>query len=430
MKEKFIKTTLILLLGNFITKLLAMIIKMMIARKIGSTGLGMYMLILPTFMLVIHLSQFGLPLSLSKLISEKTCNNKHLFLSILPILIGINLIIMISITLLAPIISKEFLHNTNLTISILAMALVIPFTSTSSICRSYFFGKSQMVPHIISNISENVIRFIVIKIGIFYILPLGLEYTTCFLVLSNIISEITSTIILLMFLPKNIKITKKDLKPKKNYIKRNLKISIPNTTNHLLGSIGLFLEPIILTNTLLQNGYKINYITKEYGIITGYILPLILLPSFFTLAISQALLPEISQLAVQNEKKQIQKKIKIAILLSLVIGLPTTIFLEINPTLPLRILYHTKEGINYLRILNPICLLQYIQAPLSSTLEAIGKSKENLYSALIGTISRILILYVSSFFKIGIYCLIISLTCSIILTTNYQIKTIQKYLKI
>ena len=79
MKEKFIKSTIILLIGGFLTKLLGMIIKIIMSRMIGTEGLGLYMMILPTFSLFIGISQFGMPIALSKLIAENTKNNKKLF---------------------------------------------------------------------------------------------------------------------------------------------------------------------------------------------------------------------------------------------------------------------------------------------------------------------------------------------------------------
>ena len=428
MKEKFIKSTIILLIGGLITKILGMIIKIIMARMIGTKGLGMYMLILPTFTLLISLSSFGFPLALSKLISENTRNNKKLFFSILPLLIIINIIVIILIIILSPIISNNLLHNKNTYISILSMSLVIPFTSISSICRSYFFGIEKMYPHVISNIIENIVRLIIMIIGIPLVKPLGLKYTVCFLILSNIISEITSTLILILFLPKNIKITKEDLKPNKKYIKDSLKISIPNTTSKLIGSFGFFLEPIILTNILLSNNYSLNYITLEYGIISGYVIPLILLPSFFTLAISQALLPVISKDYINKNFKTIKRKIKLAISLSLLIGIPMTIILLIKGDLFLKLIYHTNKGLIYLKILSPICILQYIQAPLTSVLDAIGKSKDNLISTLLGTIIRSISLIIFSYLKIGIYSLIIAISINILITTSYQIKKVRLYL--
>ena len=79
----------------------------------------------------------------------------------------------------------------------------------------------------------------------------GLEYALCYIVLTNIGSELASTLVLIFFLPKNIKIKKDDLKPNKIYLKEELSIAIPNTTGRLIGSIGYFLEPIILTSSIV-----------------------------------------------------------------------------------------------------------------------------------------------------------------------------------
>ena len=53
--SKFIKSTLILLVGGFLTKVLGMLIKIITTRIIGTETLGLYMLIMPTFNLFITL---------------------------------------------------------------------------------------------------------------------------------------------------------------------------------------------------------------------------------------------------------------------------------------------------------------------------------------------------------------------------------------
>ena len=45
--SKFIKSTLILLVGGFLTKVLGMLIKIITTRIIGTETLGLYMLIMP-----------------------------------------------------------------------------------------------------------------------------------------------------------------------------------------------------------------------------------------------------------------------------------------------------------------------------------------------------------------------------------------------
>ena len=78
MKEKFIKKALILALGGFITKILSMVIRIITTRVIGVNGLGLYMLVLPTFNLFITIATLSLPTAISKLVAEGTRNNKKL----------------------------------------------------------------------------------------------------------------------------------------------------------------------------------------------------------------------------------------------------------------------------------------------------------------------------------------------------------------
>ena len=416
------------MIGGFLTKILGMIIKIVISRMIGTEGLGMYMLILPSFMLFIYLGQLGLPLALSKLIAEDNKNNKNLFFSILPLLLLINIFLMLFIILIAPFIGNTLLHNKDATFSIMAISFTIPFTSISSICRSYFFGKQKMTPHILSIILEDIVRLGIIFFFLPKVMPYGLKIVVCFLVLSNVFSELSSIFVLLFFLPKNIKITKKDLIPNKTYLKESLSIGLPSTTGRLIGTIGFFLEPIVLTNSLLNNGYSLTYITREYGIISGYVMPLILLPSFFSLAISQALLPVIAKEYSLKNYKTIFKRMNLAIIFSLGIGIPVSILLLINPAFFLSLIYHTREGISYIKVLAPICLLEYLQAPLSSCLDGIGKTKDNMKASIIGMSTRTILLFLFSFLKIGIWSYILSLSFNILFTTLYQILKVKKYL--
>lgn len=428
MKEKFINSVIILLVGGLLTKVLGMLIKIIMSRLIGTEGLGLYMMVLPTFSLFIGIGQFGLPTALSKLVAEKRKNNIKLFFSILPITLIINLILIITIILIAPVLANTLLHDPRCYLPILAIAVVIPFTSLSSICRSYFFGKEKMAPHVISNLVEDIVRLTLMIIGIPFFLPKGLEYAVCYIILSNVISEGASILILFLFLPKKIQLKKEDLVPRKDYMKESLSIGIPNTTGRLLGSIGYFLEPILLTTTLIAIGYPSKYITTEYGILSGYVMPLLLLPSFFTMAISQALLPVVSREYTRGNFTFVKRKIKQAITYSLAIGIPVTIFFILIPKLPLKLIYHTEEGISYMRFLAPICLFQYIQSPLSSCLDAMGKSRDAMVATTLGVITRSTLLVLLSLLKIGLWGLIIAISINVLVVTFYSTKKVRAYL--
>lgn len=428
-KNKFITSTIILIIGGFMTKLLSMVIKIVMTRLIGTEGTGLYMLILPTFMLFIAITTFGFPTAISKLIAEEKRNNKNLVFSTIPLIIIINFITFIFIFFCSKFISNNLLNEPRTFYPLLSIAFVLPFISISSVLRGYFFGKQIMIAHVTSNVVEDIIRLITIVIGLPLFLKKGLEFAVSFIVLSNIISELTSIFVLFFFLPKNFKLKKDDFKIKKNNIKDIMGISIPTTTSRLIGTIGSFFEPIILTNFLLKNGYSNSFIINEYGILNGYVMPLILLPSFFTLAISQALLPVISKAYSSNNIKYIKNKIKQGLLFSLLIGIPATLIFVLIPEIPLKLIYNTTSGLKYIRILSIVCLFHYIQSPLTSALQAMNKSKLAMEGTIIGILIKIIVLIITCNLKIGLWGLVIASSVNILYVTIHHIVVLNKTFK-
>ena len=420
-KSKFIRSTLILLIGGFVTKILGMVIKIVTSRLIPTEGVGLYMMIMPTFTLLISLAQMGLPIAISKLVSEDTRNNKKIVFSCIPMTILLNIIIFIVLFFASDFIAIYLLHEERCKYAIKAIGFVLPFISISSIFRGYFFGKEKMIPHVVSNVTEDIVRLIVLTLGIPLFLQRGLEFTIAFLVLSNIISELTSILILFFFVPKSFSLKPQDFVPNKNDLKDILGISIPTTASRLIGSIGYFFEPI--------NGYSNNFIVSEYGILNGYVMPLILLPSFFTSAISQALIPVVSNQYTKGNKVFVKKKIKQAIFISLLIGIPATILFTLVPDIFLRYIYNTNEGITYIKVLAPICLLHYVQSPISSSLQAMGHAKDSMKGTLLGMILRTLFLIVGCNLKIGLWGLVLATSANIIFVTLFDGSKIKQALK-
>ena len=424
-KSKFIKSTIILLIGGFSTKILGMIIKIITTRLIGTATLGLYMMIMPTFNLFITLSQAGFPISISKLVSEDKKDNKKIVFSTIFMSLIITFVLMITLIFISPYIASS-LHNDNLRIPIICIGFTLPFISMSSIIRGYFFGKENMLPHVISNTFEQLIRILLNIL----ILPLISDYDQMFiisfLILTNIVSETMSILILYFFLPKKIKLKKEYIKPDTQVMKDVLNISIPTTGSRLIGTIGYFFEPIILTSMLLLNGYSSGYITYEYGIITGYVMPLLMLPSFFSMAISQATIPVISNGYANGKIDYVKRKIKQSVSISFIIGFIFTCLLMIFPKQFMNLIYNTNEGVNYIRIIAPFFLFYYIQGPLVAVLQSLNKAKEAMISTLVGIILKIVLIISLSFLKIGLYPLIIATIVNIVYVTIYNIKKVKR----
>lgn len=429
MKSKFIKSTIILMIGGLITKLLGMVIKIVLTRSVTTEGIGLYMLVLPTFNLFINLCTFGLNPAITKLISERKRNSKKIILSIIPIILLYNIILIFILYLIAPILSKYLLQNNETYYPLVAIGLTLPFICISSIIKGYYFGKERMFPHTLSNIIEQLARLTLTYFYIPNLLDYGLNVAITGVVLINIISEFISIIILLLFLPKNELVSRDDFKLDKEIFKDILNISIPSTGSRLIGSLVYFFEPIILTFCLKYVGYSNNYITVEYGVINGYVYPLLLMPSFFTLAISNALLPIISNSYSNHRLNYASQKLKQAIFFSLLVGIPCTLLFMFIPDVPLKLVYNTRQGLNYIPIIAPFFLLYYIQAPLTSTMQAIGRAKEAMYGTLVGGLIKTILLVILSLLKIGLWSLIIASIANIFYITIQHYYYVKKYLK-
>jgi len=427
MKNKFVKSTLILMIGSLLTKLLGFIIKIIFTRTVSQNEINLYSIIMPTYSLLITLASLGLPLAISNLIAENKKSSKKVLFSIIPTSIIINIILITIIFITAPFISNNLLNNKDTYYPIISIAFVIPFISLSSIIRGYFFGKQKMLPHTISNVIEQIFRLLIIIIFLPKILKYGTTFTVSMYILFNIISEIISIIVFLLFAPKNFTIQKKDLKPDIKTIKEILSIAIPTTSSRIIGNIGYFFEPIILTATLTLIGYSNEFILNEYGIYNAYVLALLTIPSFFILALNTSLIPEISK--NKNNKKIIIKRLKQSIILSLIIGIISNLIVYIFTEDLLKIIFNTSNGINYIKFLAPFFIFLYLEGPLSSCLQALNYAKYTMKVTIITTIIKLLTLFLFSLLHIGIYGLLLSEILNIFLVVYLNTKKIVKILR-
>lgn len=421
LKNKFFSSTLILLIGGFISKLLGFIMRIIITREIGTEGIGLYSMLSPTTSLLTILAVFSFPVAISKLVAEPNRNSKKVIISIIPISIMLNSIIIVLTILVAPFISETLLHENRLYLPIICTSLILPFIGLSSIIKGYFWGRQNMFPYILSNVIEQIVRITILIITLPVTLKISIVLTINVIILVNIISETVSIVVMLLFIPKGSIINKEDIKYSGKDAKDVMNISMAATGSKIIGSIAYFFEPIILTKTLLFVGYTNKFILNEYGIINGYALSILLLPQFFTQSMSTSLIPEISKYYALGYKKTCKKRIKQICLISFMIGLIFTIIIYLFPEYLLNVLFKTTEGYNYIKILAPFTLLYFIEIPLIHALQAINKVKLSMNITIISSILRILLLFVLSLFKIGMYSLVITIIINLIFTTfiNY-----------
>ena len=150
----FLKSTLVLLIGGTIGKVVGFILKILVTRTLGSEGMGLYSMLSPTMSLITVISTLSYPTSISKVISEKSERSKTIILSLLPLSIIMNAVLILITILFAKTLSTNLLHNSSLYYPIICISILAPFISVSSIIKGYFWGKQNMFPYMLSNFLE------------------------------------------------------------------------------------------------------------------------------------------------------------------------------------------------------------------------------------------------------------------------------------
>lgn len=410
-----LKNIFILLFSGTIAKIIGMLSKVILTRYAGLNVISLYTLITPTFMLIITLSQFSFPIAISKLSAENKYSDKHLLKNAFILGFIINTIIMFFTIILSKYIA-QILHIKILYKAIIAIAVIIPFVTISSILKGFLHGKEDMLPSSITNITEEILKILLI----IFTLPIAIAKSNItaviIIILYNIILEITSILIMSKSVIKHIK---KDTNKNKQGIKKDIfNICLPTTMIRLISSFGYFLEPILLTNLLLKDGFSSEYITLEYAIITSYIIPLLSTPSFFSISISSALLPNITKAYSNKKYEEFNSKVIKLIMTSLLIGIVCLSVIMLFPKFILNLIYGVTEGINYIYLIGPFFLILYMQPVLSMSLQAMGKTNKLFFISLTSTFFKYLILIIFSINGYGINSLIFSIITGILITTS------------
>lgn len=422
-----IKNIIILLVSGALAKVLGMLGKIIYTRIVGVNVVGLYTMITPTFMLIISICQFSFPISISKISAEEKYDNKSLLKSAYFVGSIISIILIIILILTSNLIALS-LHNKLLVPAILSISAIIPFVMISSVQRGFLHGKEDMLPASITNVTEEIIKIILIL----FLLPIAISKSditsVIFLILFNVVTESSNILFMQKAISKNY-ISNKKGKVNKKIIKEILSISIPTTSVRLIASIGFFLEPIILTNTLLSSGYSPNYITMEYGIINSYIVPLLSIPSFFSISISSALLPNITKAYANKKYDEFNKKLLKLMFLSMLVGAVCLTIILIFPNEILKLVYNVNFGINYIYLIGPFFLILYMQPTLSVALQAMDKTNKLFLTSTISVIIKYSTLYVLGKIGFGMNALIFAMIAGIVTTTSLVLIIVLKELK-
>lgn len=436
-KQSFLKGTVILIVAGLITRIIGFFNRIIMVRLIGEEGIGLYNMAIPTLFLVYTLSQIGLPTAIAKRVAEANVQNnqrqvKNILIVSLLLTGGLSLLFVVLIIVTAPYLAKYLLTDTRTVYPLIAMTPMIPITGLTSVLRGYFQGMQNMKPQSYAQILEQIVRIGTITFFVNLLLPYGIEFAVVGAMLSGIAGELISFLYLLSYfkLRKATNLRSRfllSIKKAQKTIRSLFSIAIPSTGSRLISSLSNFLEPILVAQSLTFAGFTTAIVTKQYGLLTGYAMPLLFFPTFITHALAIALIPNISEADARNARVTIHYRIDQAIRISFASGAIATVVLFLFADPILELMYNNNQASSLIQFLAPFYLFVYLQFPLNSALQALDHAKVAMWNTLIATIAKYVILVMfTSQARFGIFGTVLALAVTAILTTFLHYGSLKK----
>jgi stage V sporulation protein B len=401
--SKFLKGTIILLLAGFVTRILGFINRIVIARFIGEEGVGLFMMAFPTLILVVTITQIGLPVAISKNVAEAEARGdfkkiKNILVVSLATTIALSLIFTPALILLAPYLSQTLFTDERIYYPLVAIAPIVPIIAVSSVLRGYFQGRQNMKPAAYSQVLEQVVRIILIAVMTKAFLPYGIEYAAAGAMLASVAGELISLIYLITTfkLKKRFPLRKnffKQVQAGKSTFKELMDIAVPTLGSRMIGSIAWFFEPIVVAHSLAIAGVATTMATKQYGSLTGYAMPLLMLPSFVTYSLATSLVPAISEANSKNDGKLIEYRLQQALRFAFVTGGLAVVVLYILADPLMELMYGSTNGAYFIRLMAPFFLFYFYQGPLQASLQALNLARAAMINSLIGNIVKTAVIF-------------------------------------
>ncbi|MFB3165803.1 stage V sporulation protein B [Neobacillus sp. 179-C4.2 HS] len=435
--SKFLKGTFILLIAGLITRVLGFINRIVIARSIGEEGVGLYMMAYPTFILVVTLTQMGLPVAISKNIAEAEAKGNHqevkkILVVSLAITISLSLIFTPALILLAPILSTTLFTDPRTYYPLVAIAPVVPIIAVSSVLRGYFQGRQNMRPSAVSQILEQLVRITLIAVMTRAFLPYGIEYAAAAAMVAAIIGEIVSLLYLMTTfkLKKRFRVRKnffKSVHAGKKTFKELMEIALPTMGSRMIGSVSWFFEPIVVAHSLALAGVAAVAATKQYGSLTGFAMPLLMLPSFITYSLATSLVPAISEANSKKNHKLIEHRLQQALRFAFLTGGLSVIVLYVLADPLMELMYGSTKGAYFIRLMAPFFLFYYYQGPLQAVLQALNLARAAMINSLIGAIVKTTVIFLlASQPSFGITGVALGIIVGFVLVTILHFATVLK----
>lgn len=324
--SSFIKT-LILTISNVITGTLTFAFSMILSRKIGPEGMGLYQLVMPVYSMFLCITGGGITISVSKIAAEKKASGKlnELYRTINVICIFevfFSIIITGMVVIMSGVIARNFLSDRRAALSILTFCPALIIISLSSSLKGAYYGLQRVVEPALIDICEKIVRISFMCIFVNLTKNMNLEVTTASAVLSLSFGEFTS-FVLFLFCYRNYKQKNKSCCKCDNSFQLLfdvLKLAFPLAVNGILSTFFGTIQAVLIPKRLQYAGIQYNNALSIFGKLDGMASTIAFYPTVVLNSVNILLIPLISEAVANKKETAVTRKINSALRIASIVA--------------------------------------------------------------------------------------------------------------
>ena len=325
--------------GIIIVKLIGAFYKIPLGRILGDVGFGHFNNAYAVFNLLLMVSTAGLPVAMSKTISEANAMGRHNQVNRVFKVCLVTFLVLGAVTTAIMLFFAQPLANLQgdsmAAPAIRAMAFTALFLCTVSAYRGYAQGHSDMVPTAVSQVIEAVVKLIVGLILGWYLLYLGFgsEIAAAGAIFGVTAGSLVSLIYLMIRHHRRNKPSQRlsDDRPQapSSILKSLLVIAVPITLSSSVVPITTYIDTIQVQN-LLQSalGYSEEMAVSLYGSYQKAV-AIYNLPSSFMVALTASIIPAVSAALALKDKTGAGKITESALRVGSLLAIPAGVGLAV-----------------------------------------------------------------------------------------------------
>ncbi len=414
-KSTFIKGAFITTLGIVISKILGIVYVIPFHSVIGEDGGALYGYAYTIYLFFMSLSSAGIPLAISKIISEYKTLGYHnakqrAFLIGKRIALLLGFVCFLIILLFAPFLARGILGNVtggntveDVTLVIRVIGTAILIVPLLSIYRGYFEGHRFMSPSSISQVIEQMLRVFVIIFGSYFTLKtlkLSLSFSVSIALFGATIGAVGSYLYLYIKKVKNkkkfnekIRNINEPIVSDKAIFKKIIIYAIPFIMIDIFKSFYNYIDMFTVVKGLVKYAqFKVIEAEAVYGMLSTWSAKFNMIIMSITTGVIVSLIPNLSESVIKNKQKDISKKISQSLNIILFFTIPMTLGISFLAK-PIWMLFYGES------IYGPSVLSYYIFCGLFiglftamvTTLQSLKDYKAVLICLMVGVIIKLIL---------------------------------------